>query len=66
VGRVNLQGSQFDIPSMGMGSPIAPKQDVNLLIPTSARTVLFVGCGDGSLGHALKRDRNIEVSGIEM
>jgi len=49
-----------------MGSPIAPKQDVNLLIPTSARTVLFVGCGDGSLGHALKRDRNIEVSGIEM
>ncbi|MGE5579071.1 MAG: glycosyltransferase [Bacillota bacterium] len=39
---------------------------MNLLIPTSARTALYVGCGDGSLGHALKRDRNIEVSGIEM
>jgi len=52
---------------MGMSSPTAQRhQEVSLLIPTSARTVLVVGCGDGALGYALKRERAVEVSGIEM
>ncbi len=41
-------------------------KDIRLIIPTSARTVLLVGCGDGALGKALKQERSVEVTGIEM
>ena len=44
----------------------ASRPDIHALIPTSARAILVVGCGEGALGHALKQERTVEVSGIEM
>lgn len=39
--------------------------EVRALIPTSARTILDVGCGEGALGRTLKEERTVEVTGIE-
>ena len=35
------------------------------LLPNNSR-VLDIGCGDGSLMHLLKKEKNIEVRGLEL
>jgi 2-polyprenyl-3-methyl-5-hydroxy-6-metoxy-1,4-benzoquinol methylase len=42
------------------------RPDLRERIPASARRVLDVGCGAGTLGAALKRDTGAEVVGIEL
>lgn len=42
------------------------RPEVRAMIPGDARRVLDVGCGAGALGAALRRDRGIEVVGIEL
>jgi SAM-dependent methyltransferase len=41
------------------------RPELRQLIPQAARRVLDVGCGAGALGAALKRERGIEVVGLE-
>jgi methionine biosynthesis protein MetW len=41
------------------------RPEVRALVPRAARRVLDVGCGAGALGAALKRDREVEVVGVE-
>ena len=41
------------------------RPEVRALVPRGARRVLDVGCGAGALGAALKRDREVEVVGVE-
>lgn len=43
----------------------ADRHELRELVPATARRVLDVGCGGGALGGALKRDRDIEVVGLE-
>lgn len=42
------------------------RPDIRALIPPTARRVLDVGCGAGSLGAALKAETGAEVHGIEV
>lgn len=41
------------------------RPELRALVPAGARRVLDVGCGAGALGAALKRERDIEVIGLE-
>jgi 2-polyprenyl-3-methyl-5-hydroxy-6-metoxy-1,4-benzoquinol methylase len=41
------------------------RPELRALVPAGARRVLDVGCGAGALGAALKRERDIEVVGLE-
>jgi 2-polyprenyl-3-methyl-5-hydroxy-6-metoxy-1,4-benzoquinol methylase len=42
------------------------RPDLRALVPPTARRVLDVGCGAGSVGAALKRDLGAWVAGIEL
>ena len=42
------------------------REDLLARIPTEARTILEFGCGEGSLGHALKQRQKCRVAGIEL
>jgi SAM-dependent methyltransferase len=42
-----------------------PRRNIQALVPEGARRVLDVGCNTGDFGGALRRDRRIEVWGIE-
>lgn len=42
------------------------RPEVRALVPPDARTILDIGCADGSLGKALKQDRNVNITGIEL
>jgi GT2 family glycosyltransferase/2-polyprenyl-3-methyl-5-hydroxy-6-metoxy-1,4-benzoquinol methylase len=42
------------------------RPEVRALIPTAARTILDVGCGEGALGKALKQERAVEITGVEI
>lgn len=41
------------------------RPELRALVPAGARRVLDVGCGAGALGAALKREREVEVVGLE-
>jgi methionine biosynthesis protein MetW len=41
------------------------RPEVRALVPAGARRVLDLGCGGGVLGAALKRERGVEVVGVE-
>lgn len=41
------------------------REDIISLIPNNAKCVLDVGCGFGYMGRRLKKERNVEVVGIE-
>ncbi|MEX2196740.1 MAG: bifunctional glycosyltransferase/class I SAM-dependent methyltransferase [Thermoleophilaceae bacterium] len=41
------------------------RPELRSLVPAAARRVLDVGCGAGALGAALKRERDVEVIGLE-
>ena len=41
------------------------RPEVRALVPRAARRVLDLGCGAGALGAALKRERDVEVVGVE-
>lgn len=48
-----------------------PRREMLQYVPSDARRILEIGCGDGLFGHALKRNRassgvEIEVTGIEI
>ena len=42
------------------------RPEVQALVPSDARRVLDLGCSAGAIGAALKRDRDVEVVGIEI
>lgn len=42
-----------------------PRPEVQVLVPTSARRILDLGCSSGSLGAALKARQDAEVVGVE-
>jgi len=42
------------------------RPELRELVPAAARRVLDVGCGAGALGAALREERGIEVSGLEL
>jgi methionine biosynthesis protein MetW len=42
------------------------RPEVRELVPRGARRVLDLGCSAGAVGHALKRDRDVEVVGVEL
>ena len=42
------------------------RPELRALVPDGARRVLDVGCGAGALGAALRRERNVEVVGLEL
>ena len=49
-----------------VGSYYAERPEIVAVVPPTARHVLDVGCGEGSLGRQLKRDRPaVQVRGIE-
>jgi len=41
------------------------RDDIVALIPLDAKRVMDVGCGFGAMGARLKRDRKVEVIGVE-
>src|SRR4051812_43810771 len=41
------------------------RPDVRELVPAHARRVLDLGCSSGAVGAALKRERDVEVVGVE-
>jgi SAM-dependent methyltransferase len=42
------------------------RPEVRALVPAHVRRVLDLGCAGGALGAALKRERDVEVVGVEM
>ena len=42
------------------------RPELRALVPEGARRVLDVGCGAGALGAALKAERGVEVTGLEL
>jgi methionine biosynthesis protein MetW len=42
------------------------REDVQALVPASARRILDLGCASGALGAALKRRQGAEVVGVEI
>lgn len=42
------------------------RPELRALVPEGARRVLDVGCGAGALGAALRREREVEVVGLEL
>ena len=45
---------------------MTPRPEVQALVPTSARTILDLGCSTGALGEALKRRQGASVVGLEL
>src|SRR5438270_625819 len=48
-----------------LGAYGGDRPEVRALVPPSARRVLDLGCATGALGAALKRERGVEVVGVE-
>jgi O-antigen biosynthesis protein len=42
------------------------RPELRALVPAEAKRVLDVGCGAGALGAALRREREVEVVGLEL
>ena len=76
---IDISGQRVTVPSVGVPTS-TPEQstpdkstayyehtrpEVRALIPSSARTILDVGCGAGGLGAALKAERECTVTGVE-
>jgi predicted RNA methylase len=61
---VRLRRRQPDAGRLGAYGGDRP--EVRALVPPGARRVLDLGCSMGSLGAALKRDRDVEVVGVEL
>lgn len=43
-----------------------PRPDIQRMMPDSVRRVLDIGCGDGTLGAAIKREHGAHVVGVEI
>lgn len=41
------------------------RSDILQLIPSRVKTVLDIGCSNGSLGETIRRNKQVEVTGIE-
>jgi methionine biosynthesis protein MetW len=48
-----------------LGAYAGDRPEVRALVPSGARRVLDLGCAMGSVGEALKRERRVEVVGVE-
>jgi SAM-dependent methyltransferase len=48
-----------------LGAYGGDRPDVRALVPSGTRRVLDLGCSTGAVGAALKRDRGVEVVGVE-
>lgn len=55
----------FDYSDKVEGYFSCTRKEMLPFIPTSAHLILDIGCGDGSFGAALKRTRDVEVTGVE-
>ena len=49
-----------------IGAYEGDRPELRALVPTGARRVLDLGCSTGTVGHALKRERGVEVVGVEL
>lgn len=48
-----------------MSYPHTDRIEITRLVPAAAARILDVGCNSGAFGEALKRQRNLEVWGVE-
>ena len=52
-------------PASRLGAYGGDRPEVRALVPQGARRVLDLGCSMGAVGEALKRERGVEVVGVE-
>jgi methionine biosynthesis protein MetW len=53
-------------PASRLGAYGGDRPEVRALVPQGARRVLDLGCSMGAVGEALKREREVEIVGVEV